>query len=1215
MGTTRAAKTAKKLAAVLMLVSFIFSTVSPAMATAKLDNDPGDMESTGIRIYDENSGMGGEEPHATGYYAIAMGLKATASGDYSTSMGYGSIASGRVSVAISNSVAAGSGSFAGGGDYDPATGFGTAGGTAYGRSSFAFGVGAVAGVDGDTTDGGQIAMGNNAQATHANSVALGNNSVTVADNTIAVGGTGYSTWKRITGVADGTAATDAATFGQLTNYTAVKVTGKDTSSSTDNLRTASGIELAAGDNIGFALDGNKLTISSTGGSGGDSIWEYDMTTGASGTGICVKNASNTADGNYSTSMGYATQSSGNYSTSMGYVTQSRGNYSTSMGSYTIASGDYSTAMGAGTIASGERTTAMGTGTRAIGNYSTAMGWSTSASGDYSTAMGDGTSASGDGSTAMGAGTTASGNASTAMGDSTTPSGRNYTTAMGYLTTATGSASTAMGWDTNASGDNSTSMGYFTNASGFASTAMGYRTNASGDVSTAMGWDTTASGWASTAMGWSTNASGTASTAMGDGTNASGTASTAMGDGTNASGFASTAMGYLTTASGGDSVSMGYASNAVGYGSFAGGGYSHSTSDYAAGGTAYGKSSFAFGIGAVAGVENQASTYAGTIALGNNAQAVHKNSVALGNNAVTRAVGDPITSATIGTTTYNFTGGSTAEGVVSIGGTGHLKQLINVANGAVACGSTDAVNGGQLYDIISQLPAGGGDWTAKVRTTDLAVNSSNPLEFVAGDGIELSADSTSGNKITIKATGGGTDEFVVRYDKDAVSGEKLNSVTLKDKDGGTTSQVALKNVAGGVADTDAVNVAQLKEVKNDVANLGSEVTTLGETVNTGWNAKVGDTTINVSPASKDLTFKGANENVVIKADAATNTITIDAKGSTDVAAAHYDTGTEQKVMTLAGEGGTTIKNVAAGVENTDAVNVGQLNSLAAATNQAIGDLAASTNNALGSMQNEINSVSGEVREVGAISAALAGLHYAEPSGEEGDRFAGAVAYGGYRGESAAAVGVAFKPNPNFMLSASTSVGNSQNAYNAGISYKFGKGNTAVTRAALQKQVKYVNEQNTALKAENAAQNTHIAKLENDKALQDEVIRKLLERVEKLENNKAKSAPVSEQKQPVKAEQPKVGQTKTVQPKPETKAAKANVSQTPVSGKNIQVFSSARRSDSQRLADSLNAKGYNAFVGDGVVKGRTYYRTFVDGGDNPQAVLGQLKAAGINGFIFK
>ena len=136
-----------------------------------------------------------------------------------------------------------------------------------------------------------------------------------------------------------------------------------------------------------------------------------------------------------------------------------------------------------------------------------------------------------------------------------------------------------------------------------------------------------------------------------------------------------------------------------------------------------------------------------------------------------------------------------------------------------------------------------------------------------------------------------------------------------------------------------------------------------------------------------------------------------------------------------------------------------------------------------LQREISANTGEIREVGAISAALAGLHYAEPSGEEGDKFAAAAAYGGYRGESAAAVGVAYKPSPNLMLSASTSVGNSQNAYNAGISYKFGKGETAKTRAELQKQVKFVNEENRVLKNQVANLSTENAEQSAKMAEQD------------------------------------------------------------------------------------------------------------------------------------
>ena len=69
----------------------------------------------------------------------------------------------------------------------------------------------------------------------------------------------------------------------------------------------------------------------------------------------------------------------------------------------------------------------------------------------------------------------------------------------------------------------------------------------------------------------------------------------------------------------------------------------------------------------------------------------------------------------------------------------------------------------------------------------------------------------------------------------------------------------------------------------------------------------------------------------------------------------------------------------------------------------------------------------------------------------------------------------------MLSASTSISNgndSQNAYNVGFSLKFGKGETAKTKAELQKQVKYLNDKNSALESTVAQQGTEIQTLKNE-----------------------------------------------------------------------------------------------------------------------------------------
>ena len=207
-------------------------------------------------------------------------------------------------------------------------------------------------------------------------------------------------------------------------------------------------------------------------------------------------------------------------------------------------------------------------------------------------------------------------------------------------------------------------------------------------------------------------------------------------------------------------------------------------------------------------------------------------------------------------------------------------------------------------------------------------------------------------------------------------------------------------------------------------------------------------------------------------------------------------TEENTVSVgyAGGGERTISNVKA-VElaegGTYAATTGQLYE----AKQAINAETARAQTVERHLQNEINANTSEIREVGAISAALAGLHFAEPSGEEGDKFVGAVAYGGYRGESAGAIGVAYKPNPNFMVSASTSIGKDQNAYNAGVSLKFGKGETAKTKAELQKQVKYLNERNQA-------QDEKIAMQDSENAALKETVAKQGTEIETLKKENAK-----------------------------------------------------------------------------------------------------------------
>ncbi|WP_175884992.1 YadA-like family protein [Burkholderia sp. BCC0044] len=110
--------------------------------------------------------------------------------------------------------------------------------------------------------------------------------------------------------------------------------------------------------------------------------------------------------------------------------------------------------------------------------------------------------------------------------------------------------------------------------------------------------------------------------------------------------------------------------------------------------------------------------------------------------------------------------------------GAPTKLTNVADGNVAAGSTDAVNGGQLSGVKTALE-------------QQITNVSNQ----AGEAVKN----------------------VVKYDVDT-NGNRLNSVSLVGGD--ATSAVVLKNVAAGTNDTDAVNVKQLKDVQSNLNQLGA-----------------------------------------------------------------------------------------------------------------------------------------------------------------------------------------------------------------------------------------------------------------------------------------------------------------------------------------------------------------------------------------------------------
>ena len=128
-------------------------------------------------------------------------------------------------------------------------------------------------------------------------------------------------------------------------------------------------------------------------------------------------------------------------------------------------------------------------------------------------------------------------------------------------------------------------------------------------------------------------------------------------------------------------------------------------------TVSGDASVAIGAQAVAdadlstalGTKSKASAF-GSVALGVGAKASKLNSVAIGTASVTDEVGRAYATRTILGETYTWAGGATVDAgdVVSFGSKGYERQLINVAPGDISSNSTDAINGSQLYGVLSSL---------------------------------------------------------------------------------------------------------------------------------------------------------------------------------------------------------------------------------------------------------------------------------------------------------------------------------------------------------------------------------------------------------------------------------------------------------------------------------------------------------------------------------
>ena len=309
-----------------------------------------------------------------------------------------------------------------------------------------------------------------------------------------------------------------------------------------------------------------------------------------------------------------------------------------------------------------------------------------------------------------------------------------------------------------------------------------------------------------------------------------------------------------------------------------------------------------------------------------------------------------------------------------------------------------------------------------------------------DAVSMSGKDGVGHIGLTGKDGRNADITVDKGDPD-LDGNAITRIKYQDENG-KTHQVATKDDGmkyGG--DSGSVIKKKLNEQVNVVGGI-TDVSKLTTEDNLGV---VSDGTGNLKVRmAKDL--KGL-ETVTTK-DAAGNTTVMNGGGVTITPASGNAVSLTKDGLN---NGGNTITNVAAGVNGTDAVNVNQLKG------------------ATDKMANAINAVAGETQRVGAHAAAMSALKPIQYDPLEPTQVMAGI--GNYRGETAAALGVAHYTAEDTMFHVGVSVGSHHNMVNAGVTHKFG--NSDAKKAIPERykggpisSVYVLQDEVTALKAENA-----------------------------------------------------------------------------------------------------------------------------------------------------
>ena len=632
----------------------------------------------------------------------------------------------------------------------------------------------------------------------------------------------------------------------------------------------------------------------------------------------------------------------------------------------------------------------------------------------------------------------------------------------------------------ATGDRALAVGVAAKAGGLKATAL-TGGNASGDFSFAVGNNAQAKGWGSVAIG--------------AGTLAENQGTVAIGHGAKAYSLESVALGYNTQAGApsGQPGAGNHAQTAMGSGTIATGGAA----------TAFGFESVASGAHAIAGGDKAKATGQDSVALGKDTKASGTWSVALGSD--TKAEGQSSTA--LGTDT-------TASGIASTA-MGSKTQATGAGSTAMGGSTTAAGNWSLASGGLSEAK---GDYSTAMGYNSKA-NARNSFA-VSGGIVEAAAKNSiamgEGAKASVSdavALGSGsvasTEKGKIGYD---ISGadhsndttgvwkSTANAISVGDVANHVTRQIT--GVAAGAADTDAVNVAQLKKVEAKAEAAEKKHTTVkaGDyaTVTEGTNAdggkeytvsgpkmestdgtvkitdkvengkKVGyNLSVDTSSLGIEKTKVEAGDNVTVtsKKTGNTTTYTVNAKDTvvTGGTATYAANGTGS--ATLINNDGTTatITGLKDRYTSSAALDGNTLNfTRNDGSTYSVSGIASTQD--IKNVTNKVGELGTRVNRVGAGAAALAALHPLDFDPD--DKWDVAAGYGNYKDAHAVSVGAFYRPNEDTMFSVGGSFGGGENMVNAGVSVKLGQGNhVSTSKVAMAKEIVDLKDAVTRLEAQN------------------------------------------------------------------------------------------------------------------------------------------------------